>query len=179
MLSSIEALSSYIYKYCDHVTKSQLRRTAMPHVSKRKVVRNRQLPAPESFSEYLDLPEFTEPPPYGDVLPPPAYQSIVGRLCLIDRTDQTFKIYQTDLMMLSREWSRRSGIKRDALESVLGGPQMAPRRVVIMIDLFMSIVQHKPCPRPPGAPSCECRIKRWACLKQEWQEVMFLLGNQC
>ncbi|KAH9460278.1 hypothetical protein MJO28_004066 [Puccinia striiformis f. sp. tritici] len=172
MIHPIQALSSYIYKYCDNASTRYVNGKAPSHVSPGGVTRS--LLEPETVTT-----EFPEPPPYGEVLPPPAYQSIVGRLCLIDRTDQTFKIYQTDLMMLSREWYRRSESKRDVLHSVVGGPQMAPRRVVIMIDLFMSIVQHQPCPRPDGAPSCECRIKRWACLKQEWQEVMFLLGNQC
>ncbi|OAV92801.1 hypothetical protein PTTG_27543 [Puccinia triticina 1-1 BBBD Race 1] len=177
MISPIQALSAYIYKYCDKTSTRYVNGQAITHVSHNSKV-TRALLSPEPEPEAITS-DFSEPPPYGDVLPPPAYQSIVGRLCLIDRSDQTFKIYQTDLMMLSREWSRRAGLKGDALESVVGGPQMAPRRVVIMIDLFMSIVQHQPCPRPNGAPSCECRIKRWACLKQEWIEVMFLLGNQC
>ncbi|KAA1139303.1 hypothetical protein PGTUg99_037691 [Puccinia graminis f. sp. tritici] len=172
MIHPIQALSAYIYKYCDKTSSRHVNDRAITQVSHSKATR--ALTAPQANTS-----DVSEPPPYGDVLPPPAYQTIVGRLCLIDRTDQTFKIYQTDLMMLSREWTRRSQLKRDALESVIGGPKMAPRRVVIMIDLFMSIVQHQPCPRPNGAPSCECRIKRWACLKQEWIEVMFLLGNQC
>lgn len=172
MIHPIQALSSYIYKYCDKTSTRYVNGKAISHVSRSQVTR--AISAPEPVTS-----DFSEPPPYGDVLPPPAYQSIVGRLCLIDRSDQTFKIYQTDLMMLSREWTRRSISSRDALVSVVGGPQMAPQRVVIMIDLFMSIVQHQPCPRPNGAPSCECRIKRWACLKQEWIEVMFLLGNLC
>jgi hypothetical protein len=111
MIHPIQALSSYIYKYCDNTSTRYVNGKAILHLSQSKV--SRALPAPE-----ITTIDFSEPPPYGDVLPPPAYQSIVGRLCLIDRSDQTFKIYQTDLMMLSREWTRRSKLPTDALVSV-------------------------------------------------------------
>jgi hypothetical protein len=111
MIHPIQALSAYIYKYCDKTSSRHVNDQAITQVSHNKATR--ALTAPQ-----VNTSDVCEPPPYGDVLPPPAYQTIVGRLCLIDRTDQTFKIYQTDLMMLSREWTRRSQLKRDALESV-------------------------------------------------------------
>ncbi|POV95925.1 hypothetical protein PSTT_15939 [Puccinia striiformis] len=116
MIHPIQALSSYIYKYCDNASTRYVNGKAPSHVSPGGVTRS--LLEPETVTT-----EFPEPPPYGEVLPPPAYQSIVGRLCLIDRTDQTFKIYQTDLMMLSREWYRRSESKRTCYILLLVDPK--------------------------------------------------------
>ncbi|MBW0494888.1 hypothetical protein O181_034603 [Austropuccinia psidii MF-1] len=171
MLNQVESFTSYLYKYCDRLTRTQIKGPSSKLIRKHLLLE--PVPSPSVDARLLD------PPAYETPLPPPSYHSITGRLCLIDRNDHTFKIYQADLLSLENEWYQRTRMKADCLKTVPGGPQMSPRRIQHMRELFMSIVEHQPCLSQPGKPSCDCRILRWMKLKQEWLEVMYLLGNPC
>ncbi|CAH7688711.1 hypothetical protein PPACK8108_LOCUS23712, partial [Phakopsora pachyrhizi] len=116
------------------------------------------------------------PPPYGNVPSPPSYNSSLGGLSLVDRCDSTFKIYHRDLVYLSKEWAQRKNIIADILSDV-SGPHLAPNRIEDLREMFISIVQHKPCNAGNRGPPCDCRSVCWAHIKQEWLEVMHLLGN--
>ncbi|KAG0141301.1 hypothetical protein CROQUDRAFT_51891 [Cronartium quercuum f. sp. fusiforme G11] len=151
--------------------------------SRKPKLRASSPPNPPSFGFYgqSSPPPRTHthnsPPPYEEIIPPPSYESLDrGGLSLVDRNNGAFKIYYSDLVNLVKEWSRRRGIKADPLRFIEGGPFHSPRRIADMRELFMSIVKHQSCHLSVEMTSCDCRSIRWALLKQEWCEVLLLMG---